>query len=135
MSLSKEQILSSNDLKTIEVEVPEWGGTVLLKELSGAERDEFETMCYNESKGGKIEINPVGLKAKILVSCAVDEEGNRLFTLDDVEALNKKNGAAINKLYEEAQKVTKLTDVNLEELAKNLKSDLSVDSGSGSQDN
>ena len=42
MVLSKEQILQADDLKTETVEVPEWGGDVLLRELRGRERDAFE---------------------------------------------------------------------------------------------
>jgi len=135
MSLSKEQILSSNDLKTVEIEVPEWEGTVLLRDLSGKERDSFEEMCYKESKGGKVEINMAGLKAKILCLCIVDESGVPIFSLEDVSALNEKNGAVIDRLYSEAQKLTRLTNVDVEELTKNLKGDLNTSSGSGSPDN
>ena len=41
MLLNKEQIQSVSDLETQDVEVPEWGGTVRLKSLTGAERDRF----------------------------------------------------------------------------------------------
>jgi hypothetical protein len=34
MALKREQILKANDIKTIEVEVPEWGGTVRLRTMS-----------------------------------------------------------------------------------------------------
>ena len=36
--LTKEQILSSQDRPTKEVEVSEWGGSVLVASMSGADR-------------------------------------------------------------------------------------------------
>ena len=37
--LSKDDILGVEDLSTEDVEVPEWGGMVTLRELKGSERD------------------------------------------------------------------------------------------------
>ena len=42
MRLSRDDILKAEDLTTEEVDVPEWGGTVLVRGLTGRERDEFE---------------------------------------------------------------------------------------------
>ena len=42
MGLTRDQILAVSDIQTEEVHVPEWGGTVLVRGLTGAERDEFE---------------------------------------------------------------------------------------------
>ena len=39
MALSKDQILGAVDFSFVEVEVPEWGGTVRIRGLSAAERD------------------------------------------------------------------------------------------------
>ena len=40
--LTRDQILQANDLVTETVEVPEWGGSVFVKSLTGVERDQFE---------------------------------------------------------------------------------------------
>ncbi|MFE3382837.1 hypothetical protein [Streptomyces anulatus] len=40
--LSAEQILDADDLAIEDVPVPEWGGTVRVKGMSGTERDRFE---------------------------------------------------------------------------------------------
>ena len=42
MLLNKDSILSAADFVYVEHEVPEWQGTVRLRGLSAAERDEFE---------------------------------------------------------------------------------------------
>ncbi len=36
MALTKDQIKQAKDTKTDEVEVPEWGGTVIIKTMQGA---------------------------------------------------------------------------------------------------
>ena len=40
--LTREQILKADDMTTERVPVPEWGGEVLVKSLTGRQRDEFE---------------------------------------------------------------------------------------------
>jgi len=47
MTLNKEQILRADDLKTEEVDVPEWGGSVRVRVLTGTERDAFESSIYD----------------------------------------------------------------------------------------
>jgi len=40
--LSKTAILAANDLKSEDIEVPEWGGAVRVRSFTGRERDAFE---------------------------------------------------------------------------------------------
>ena len=40
--LSREDIAQADDIVIEAVDVPEWGGTVLVKGMTGAERDRFE---------------------------------------------------------------------------------------------
>ena len=47
--LSKADILRADDIKTIEVAVPEWGGSVLLRGLTGRERDLFEESILDQT--------------------------------------------------------------------------------------
>ena len=39
--LTKEQINEIDDRPTLEVEIPEWGGSVLIRTLSAAQVDDF----------------------------------------------------------------------------------------------
>ena len=39
--LSAEDILAAEDIETVDVLVPEWGGTVKLRSLSGKEAEKF----------------------------------------------------------------------------------------------
>ena len=49
--LNKAAILAAEDLKTETVAVPEWGGEVRVRTLTGTERDAFESGLVAE--GGK----------------------------------------------------------------------------------
>lgn len=99
--LTKDQILSANDHRTIEVGVPEWGGTVRLRTMSGKERDSFEfAVATHKAPDGTVDIR--GLKALLVAMCAVGEDGQLLFTKADVEALNQKSSEALEKVYTKA---------------------------------
>ena len=46
--LSADDILNADDLPREPVEVPEWGGTVLVQGMSGTDRDRFEAAMLNK---------------------------------------------------------------------------------------
>lgn len=116
MSLSREQILGAPDLRFEEVAVPEWGGTVRIKMLTGAERDAFEGMIRDRATLGKLGEN---LRATIVASTLVDESGARLFTEADIEALGKKSWLALERVATASARLNKLEDRDIEEAAKN----------------
>ena len=43
--LTREQILGLSDLPREEVRIPEWGGVVFVRALTGSERDQLPTIC------------------------------------------------------------------------------------------
>jgi len=129
--LTKEQILQADDLKTEEVDVPEWGGTVRVKTLTGIERDAFESSIYDKKQK---EANLQNVRAKLCVVSIVDEKGERLFSATDVLDLGKKSASALDKIFSVAQKLNGLTQKDIDELAKNSKTGQSESSTSNSQD-
>lgn len=116
--LSKEDILHAVDLPKEEVEVPEWGGSVIVRGLTGAERDKFEASIVT-LKGDKTGFNPENMRAKLVVLCVVDEEGKRLFSNEDVKALGEKSALALNRVFEVAQRLSGLSPDSIEEAKKN----------------
>lgn len=113
---NKDDILNAVDEKIMEIDVPEWGGTVRIKGLTAAERDRFEQSCQTKSGG----VDLTNVRAKLAALCIVDRNGNRLFpSQSDVIALGKKSGKAIDRIYTEVQKLNRMTDEEIEELAKN----------------
>ena len=85
--LSKNQIISAIDDRYEDVEVPEWGGTVRVKAMSGVEKDAFEASVTTiRRNGNKVEQRPnlENVRAKLLAHCIVDESGALIFDDDDI---------------------------------------------------
>jgi len=102
--LDRNSILAKNDLPRVEVQVPEWGGSVYVRSLTGAERDQVERMITQDKLS----------RAAIVVMVAVDKDGNQLFTRDDTPALEKKNGYALQRVVDAALDVNLMTIEGLE---------------------
>jgi hypothetical protein len=127
--LTRDEILQVQDLPTEQVHVPEWGGDVLVRALTGAERDMFEQSIV-EQRGRNTRMNLQNIRAKLVALTVVDEQGNRIFKDEDVKWLGNKSAAALDRIFEVAQRLSGLRDEDVEELAKNSESDLSDDSTS-----
>jgi hypothetical protein len=125
--LSKSAILGTSDLKHEDVAVPAWGGTVRVRTMNGQERDEFRAAIATED--GSV---PVGrFNAALLVATLVDESGERLFTAEDMAALQAKSAASLDKPASVAVRLNGLGGKAVEEAVKNFEADQSADSGSG----
>jgi hypothetical protein len=128
--LTKSAILGAHDLKHEDIEVPQWGGSVRVRVMTGFERDEFRASIATDG-----ETLPVGkFSAALLAATCIDEAGNRLFTMDDVEALQAKSAASIDAPAAAAMRLNGLGGKAVEVAAKNSESDQSGDSGSALPD-
>jgi hypothetical protein len=114
MTLNRDQILEASDLKTETVEVPEWGGDVIVARMSGAARDAWESGLIIRD-GKKVTPNMENMRARLVAATVVDEAGNALFTEKDVAALGRKSGAALDRICKVAQRINGLTDKELED--------------------
>lgn len=112
--LGKEAILGAKDAHQEIVHVGEWGGSVCIRAMSGAERDDFRAAIEgtDTSLVGKFE-------APLLALTLVDETGRRLFTIDDVEALRAKSARVLDRLTRIALRVNGMSDEAQEEATKN----------------
>ena len=103
--LTRDMILAADDLPREEVEIPEWGGSVYVRVLTGGERDQLERMIAKDSVS----------RAAIAALCLVDATGARLFTDADVEKLAQKNGGALEKIVTAALRFNAISDVGIAE--------------------
>ena len=129
MLLTKEQIFEADDLEAEVVEVPEWGGSVKVRGLTGRERDRLEaTVALTNKKGEQIGTNLDNLRARLCAMSIVDEDGKLMFTSkDDVLQLGRKSAVVVNRIFEVAQRLSGLTEQDVEALTKNSNSDLPED--------
>ena len=116
--LTRDAILGASDIETRDVPVPEWGGSVRLRSLSGLERDSWEA-SNRLLKGSEYVPNLKGAKARLLVRAIVDENGSRLFADTDAGALAAKSAGVIERLAEVVAQMSGITEAAVEEAAGN----------------
>lgn len=115
--LSRDQLLAATTLPRETVPVPELGGEVCVRGLTGAERDQFEQEML-ATRGKKTSMNLANIRARLVTLAAVDEAGARLFTPADVEALGLVRADVLDRLFAVAQRLSGLRDNDVEELGK-----------------
>jgi len=92
--LSADEILFAQDLKTIDVDVPEWGGIVRFRPLSAAEAQEFtESFSKGRASDGMF---------WLIAKTAVDPNGSKLFTKPEhIELLKNKSMQVLMRLQDQ----------------------------------
>ncbi len=122
-------ILDLPDLTSEEVEVPEWGFRLRVRSLTGTERDAFEASLL-QTRGKDREINLRNMRAKLVAQSVRKADDSRVFSDAQVEALGRKNAAALQRVFRVAQRLSGLAEDEVEELTRELGEDPSVGSGS-----
>ena len=115
--LTREEILTADDIKTEEVAVPEWGGEVLVRSLTGTQRDNYEMEIVAARDKGKL--TKAALRAGFVARCVVDEQGVRLFKDADIQALGMKSAAALDRVFAVAKRMSELSEEDLEAMLGN----------------
>jgi len=115
--LGRDAILKADDLPAEDVLVPEWGGTVRVRGLTGTGRDEYWASLTVERDGQQV-VDSANATAKLVARCAVGEDGEPLFTQRDVSALGERSGAALNRVFEVATRLSGISDSDMAEAGK-----------------
>lgn len=113
--LTREQILSVDDRREEHVHVPEWGGTVIVRGLSGTQRDKYEGSLLDS----KNRVRVLDARGKLAQMSIVDQSGQLLFGEEDIKALSRKSAKALSRVVDVAQRLSGLSDEDLEELEGN----------------
>ena len=98
-----------------KVEIPEWGGHVFVKAMTGKERDQYE-ISQVEGKGSNQKVNLLNARAKLVAAVTHDSSKRKMFTKEDVLALGNLNAKPLTRIYKVAQDLSGLTDEDMEEL-------------------
>lgn len=107
MSKLADEILGTDDLKRERVHVKEWGRDIYVREMTGQERQEFLRIARDEKQHGKAE-------AFIIALVACDEDGEKIFSMDQVDALQRKNAKALDTLGKKILELNKIGDDAIE---------------------
>jgi enoyl reductase-like protein len=126
--LSRDEILGADDHKYEDVDVPEWGGAVRVRSMTASVRDRIEESFLDKKRGSMGALD--NMRAKVVAASVVDEHGKLLFTEADVKALGRKSSAPVNRVFSAAQRVSRMSDKDVEETVKNSESGQPEDSSS-----
>jgi hypothetical protein len=121
--LSRNQILDCVDIESEVVKVPEWNDEVIVKGLTLAEKDEWTDSILVDGKASM-----TGATAKLCALCMCDESGNPLFSKIDIPALQAKSAAALDRVFQVAQRLSGIGQEDIEETVKNSGKTQTVDS-------
>lgn len=114
--LTRDNILNLDDRRTHKIAVPEWGGDLYLRRLSGAERGRWQALC------ARVKDEPElleGLAGRFLTMALGDEKGDRIFSDADADALNKRDGQVLERIVELAYAFNGIGDGSIEDAEKN----------------
>lgn len=118
--LTKEELLARDDLGYVEVDVPEWGGKVRLKAMSGAVRDAYETAVFVEREAARKEgRNARNVRARMAVYSIVDDKGVLLFSESEIAALGEKSSKALDRIFDAASELNGFNQAEKKALEKN----------------
>lgn len=117
--LTADEILAAEDIQTEIVHVPEWGGSVRVKGLSGTERDAFEASLVENAGTKRQRLSLANVRAKLCALTIVDEKGAQLFRETQLGKLGGKSASALDRIYAAAQRLSKISDADVEELVGN----------------
>ena len=108
--LTRDAILQVQDLKYEDVPVPEWGGQVRVRMMTGAERDAIGARLQNLDKAEAATTYRLLLAA----TCMVGEDGAALFGFADLPQLAAKSQVALDRVCEAAQRLNTLAAADIE---------------------
>lgn len=112
--MKASDILSLTDLRTRQVEVPQWGKTLTIREMGLDDGVKFAALLRTRGDGKSVNLTAEDIAA-VVARGVIDENGERLFSDADIPKLALKNQKALLLLYTE---IVALTG-DAEEAAKN----------------
>lgn len=113
---SADDVFAANDIETIVVEVPEWDLKLRIATMRSDHWEQYQRSLIDVE--GK-EVSMVNMLAKFISFCAVNADGDLMFTPDQVELLGKKSYRALDRVRREAEKFNRIGIAGLEDAAKN----------------
>jgi Phage tail assembly chaperone. len=135
--IGRNQIDTATDLRHEDVDVPEWGGQVRLRELTSKERSLIEATTIG-AKGQSIELRIEAFKTlreKTVVAALIDENGKRLYEDKEAAQLGLKSGQVIERLFQKVQELSGMTQAAVKDAEGNSAGTGIASSGSDSPKN
>jgi hypothetical protein len=110
VALSIDELLAVEDRPITAVRIPAWNAEVLLRVMTGVERDSMSSMQDNKTKPTVKE-----MRRALFVRGLCDADGNRL-PAHVIEKLLEKSGVALEQLSQEIANLNGLNEASREKL-------------------
>ena len=108
MSL-RDLILQSADIKSENLSVPQWGVELNVKTMTAVERSRLVASCTSKVDG-EDKVDMEKMYPLLIVAAVFDPEtGEKVFTLEDVSALQDKSAAAIELVASKVMEMSGMT--------------------------
>lgn len=125
--LSRAAIQAAQDFTAEEIHVPEWGGMIRLRSMTSKALDDMHVLFMRAREGEVGTATQNGhsarapdayrdLRVRLLAHCLCDANGQLLFDDEEgLEILREKSAAVIERLFDAAMRLNKLTDEAVKE--------------------
>lgn len=130
--LNRSKIMASEDRRKLEVQVPEWGGTLLLLAPAVSELEAYQLRHRDVFVDGRAkDAVESHVAAELVALCICDENGKREFPgpAEVLEFSRAKSPIVINRLFDQCQALCGMTKASQAEAKKNSEPTPSGDSG------
>lgn len=114
--LTGEELLAATQLPQEAVELPGLG-TVYVRGMTGKQRDEWENSLMR-GRGTARRTDTRNARARLAVRCLVNAQGDRLYRDEDAERLGNIRVDYLQKIFEAAQRLSGVSDEDIDELGK-----------------
>ena len=116
-TLTRDQILKAPVERRV---VEAWGGSVILQEMTGREREEFEADVVATNSDDR-QANEGNLRAWMASFAIVDEAGDRMFSdAEGITALGNTSSSSLIKVCAEIQKMNGIGEQEVEDLTEDF---------------
>jgi hypothetical protein len=102
--LTRDQILTV-PLRTKEIYIPEWNGSILIREMTAKEMMDAGLFVLKHN-GQTDYAKAAQAPAYLFLKHVVDRNGNRLFPDEDLEKVNNLHGAVVQRIAKEVQELS-----------------------------
>ena len=119
MSLSRDQILQAARNAKIQLDklhVPELGGDIYVRGMSGKERDEFEEglRIRKGKRTGQSDLR--NFRARLAVKVIVTEDGQRILQDDDAAIFGQMPAGVLDRIISRCTELSGMADEEAEDL-------------------
>jgi hypothetical protein len=115
--LTKLQIVNADDTVREYVEVPEWGGWVLVRGLTAGERSKLEARMLRQQRDGSQKVDAKEMRQLFCAYGIIDEQtGGRMFSDTEISLVANKSAAATDRVYEAISRLSRVSESDIAEL-------------------